>query len=103
MQPCGALTTLIQASKKASGLVVKAKGFALPKAGSPEGTCHALPALMTGVFEFPVTVIFERVLILRCHGRLTLSRSGLPSFLEEMASRKSDGDRVTRHRKNNAA
>eukprot|EP00904_Undaria_pinnatifida_P013657 jgi/Undpi1/9421/HiC_scaffold_27.g11878.m1 len=33
--PCGALTTLLQASKKACQAVVKSKGFALPKAGTP--------------------------------------------------------------------
>lgn len=37
LDPCAALTTLLQASKKACEVVVKNKGFALPKAGTPAG------------------------------------------------------------------
>ena len=40
--PCGALTTLLQASKKACQAVVKSKGFALPKAGTPAGKSELL-------------------------------------------------------------
>ena len=35
--PCTALTTLLQASRKACEVVVKSEGFALPKAGTPAG------------------------------------------------------------------
>ncbi|CBN78076.1 conserved unknown protein [Ectocarpus siliculosus] len=36
LAPCAGLTSLLQASKKACDVAVKAKGFALPKEGTPE-------------------------------------------------------------------
>ncbi|CAM9621268.1 unnamed protein product [Scytosiphon promiscuus] len=47
LPPCAALTTLLQASKRACDVTVKAKGFALPKEGTPEAAPVRAP-LPTG-------------------------------------------------------
>lgn len=59
LAPCAGLTSLLQASKKACDVAVKAKGFALPKEGTPEGERLVYLCRMTLPFTRAV-IVYDR-------------------------------------------